>query len=113
MPDSVSGPGGLVTETGLNDLSPLVVMDFQDFEQSIDDQFGGEFFRGAMFAVGQLLGYGYAVDLPQPDHTATDLEATLTSMLWTTRSSLLIRASRDILHGQYLFRPDSTDIDLY
>ncbi|MDA9777982.1 DVUA0089 family protein, partial [Rubripirellula sp.] len=86
----------------------LLVMDFQDFSDSTDDQLGGEFFRGAMLGVGQLLGYGYADHLSQPVTQATasvlspgvDNEATFPS-------------PADIVNGQYLFRPESNDIDLY
>ncbi len=68
-PTVQSEPGGLAVATrdrNLDGVADLVVMDFRDFEQSNDDQFGGEFFRGAMLAIGQLLGYGYADGLPQP-----------------------------------------------
>ena len=106
-----SGQGGLAVvtrdrnEDGIDDLA---VMDFQDFDESIDDQFGGEFFRGAMFAVGQLLGYGYADDLPQPVSQSTDFIFAPGS-----DNEASFPSPADILHGQYLFRPDSTDIDLY
>ncbi len=72
-PRVVSEPGKLAVATNnyvkttvpdAANLADLVVMDFQDFEQSDDDQFGGEFFRGAMLAVGQLLGYGDGTALP-------------------------------------------------
>ncbi len=70
-----SGPGGLAVATrdrtgeGVPD---LVVMDFQDFQQSTDDQFGGAFFRGAMLAIGQAIGFGYADSLPQPVTQSSD-----------------------------------------
>ncbi len=70
-----SAQGGLAVATAdrnLDGQNDLVVLDFQDFEQSDDDQFGGEFFRGAMLAVGQLLGYGYADGLPQPVTQSTN-----------------------------------------
>ncbi|MCA9136100.1 MAG: pre-peptidase C-terminal domain-containing protein, partial [Planctomycetales bacterium] len=106
-----SADGGLAVVTrdrngdGVDD---LVVMDFQDFDESIDDQFGGEFFRGAMFGVGQLLGYGYADDLPQPVTQST-------SFIFQpgTDNEPAFPSYADIVHGQYLYRPDSTDIDMY
>jgi hypothetical protein len=108
---ATSGDGGAAVVTrdrngdGVDDLG---VMDFQDFDESTDDLFGGEFFRGGMFLVGQLLGYGYADDLPQPVSQSTsfvfqpgvDNEPAFPSVA-------------DIVHGQYLYRPDSTDIDVY
>ncbi len=90
---------------GVQDLG---VLDFQDFDESIDDQFGGEFFRGAMFVVGQLLGYGYADDLTQPVTQST-------AFIFTpgTESEPSYPSAADIVNGQYLFRPDSIDVDLY
>lgn len=106
-----SGQGGLAVVTRDRDsdgVDDLVVMDFQDFDESIDDQFGGEFFRGAMFGVGQLLGYGYADDLPQPVSQST-------SFIFQPGidNEPAFPSYADIVHGQYLYRPDSTDIDLY
>ncbi len=106
-----SGPGGVAVVTRDRDgdgIADLGVMDFQDFDESIDDQFGGEFFRGAMLVVGQLLGYGYADDLPQP---VTQNSA----FVFTpgTDNEPSFPAPADILHGQYLYRPDSVDVDLY
>ncbi len=108
---ATSGAGGLAVVTRDRDgdgIDDLGVMDFQDFDESIDDQFGGEFFRGAMFVVGQLLGYGYADDLPQPVTQST-------SFIFApgTDNEPAFPSVADIVHGQYLYRPDSTDIDLY
>ncbi len=108
---ATSGDGGLAVATrdrngdGIDDLA---VMDFQDFDESIDDAFGGEFFRGGMFAVGQLLGYGYADDLPQPVTQSSDFIFNP-----GTDNEAAFPSVADIVHGQYLYRPDSTDIDLY
>lgn len=107
----VSGDGGLAValrdrdQDGIDDLA---VLDQQDFDESTDDQFGGEFFRGAFFAVGQLLGYGFADDLPQPVSQSTDF-----IFQPGTDNEPAFPALADILHGQFLFRPDSTDVDLY
>jgi len=108
---ATSGDGGLAVATrdrngdGIDDLA---VMDFQDFDESIDDTFGGEFTRGALFAVGQLLGYGYADDLPQPVSQSSDFIFSP-----GTDNEPAYPSVADIVHGQYLYRPDSTDIDLY
>lgn len=106
-----SAEGGLAVVTrdrNLDGVDDLVVMDFQDFDESIDDQFGDEFFRGAMFGVGQLLGYGYADDLPQPVTQSTGF-----IFQPGTDNEPAFPSYADIVHGQYLYRPDSTDIDLY
>lgn len=110
--DAISAQGGNVVSIRPDALDPLVpelgVLDFQDFDESDDDNFGDEFSRGAFLLVGQLIGYGYADNLPQPVTQSTtfvlnpgnDSEATFPSIV-------------DILHGQYLYRPESSDIDLY
>ncbi|MCO8123946.1 GEVED domain-containing protein [Stieleria sp. TO1_6] len=106
-----SAQGGLAVVTRDRDgdgNDDLVVMDFQDFDESTDDQFGGEFFRGAMFGVGQLLGYGYADDLPQPTTQSTDF-----IFQPGTDNEPAFPSPADIVHGQYLYRPDSTDVDMY
>ncbi len=108
---ATSGDGGLAVVTRDRDgdgIADLGVMDFQDFDESIDDQFGGEFFRGSMFVVGQLLGYGYADDLPQPVTQSTDF-----IFQPGTDNEPAYPSVADIVHGQHLYRPDSTDIDLY
>ena len=108
---ATSGPGGLAVvtrDTNRSGIPDLAVLDFQDFDASTGGEFGDVFFRGAMFAVGQLLGFGFADDLPQPVSQSTafifdpgdDTEPSFPSVA-------------DIVHGRHLFRPDSTDIDLY
>ena len=110
-PGATSGQGGPAVVTadrngdGIDDLG---VMDFQDFDESTDDQFGDEFFRGAMFMIGQLLGFGYADDLPQPVTQSSDF---IFQPGGDTEASFPSVA--DIIHGQYMYRPDSVDIDLY
>ena len=108
---ATSGEGGaavVIRDRDGDGIDDLGVMDFRDFEDSTDDQFGDEFFRGAMFLVGQLLGYGYADDLPQPVTQSTDF-----IFQPGTDNEFAFPSVADIVHGQYLFRPDSTDIDLY
>ncbi len=86
----------------------LLVMDFQDFDGSTDDQLGGEFFRGGLLGVGQLLGYGYADHLPQPVTQATS--SVLNPGL---DNEPAFPSPSDIVNGQYLYRPESNDVDLY
>ncbi len=108
---ATSGPGGLAVvtrDTNQSGDADLAVLDFQDFDESTGGEFGGDFFRGSMFAVGQLLGFGFADDLPQPVTQSTDF---IFSPGDDNEPSFPSVA--DIVHGQHLFRPDSTDIDLY
>ncbi|MDF1840830.1 MAG: dockerin type I domain-containing protein [Rubripirellula sp.] len=86
----------------------LLVMDFQDFDESIDDQTGGEFFRGAMLGIGQLLGYGYADHLPQPV-----TQATVSVLNPGDDNEPAFPSPSDIVNGLYLLRPESNDVDLY
>ncbi|MEL7265815.1 MAG: peptidase, partial [Planctomycetota bacterium] len=108
---ATSGPGNVAVAPadrngdGVNDLG---VMDFRDFEQSVDDTFGEEFSRGTMLLVGQLLGYGFADSLPQPVTQSTDFV-----FQPGNDNERAFPANADILHGQYLQRPDRTDVDLY
>ncbi|MEM9643596.1 MAG: hypothetical protein AAF989_01270, partial [Planctomycetota bacterium] len=108
---ATSGQGGLAAvtvDTDGNGTEDLGILDFQDFDESIDDQFGDEFFRGGMFIVGQLLGYGYADDLPQPTTQSTDFIFNP-----GTDNEPSFPSVADIVHGQFLYRPESTDIDFY
>jgi hypothetical protein len=110
--NTTSAQGGTVVSLRYEATDPtvpdLVVLDFQDFDESNDDNFGDETSRGAFLAVGQMIGYGFADDLPQPVtqsstfvlNPGNDAEATFPSVV-------------DILHGQYMYRPESNDIDLY
>lgn len=110
-PSAVSGPGGLavVTRDRTGDGRPdLGVMDFQDFDSSLDDRFGGPFFRGAMLLVGQMLGFGFADDLPQPV-----TQSTASIFAPGNANEPAFPSPSDIVNGQYMYRPDSTDIDLY
>ena len=110
-PNATSGQGGQAVVTadrngdGIDDLG---ILDFQDFDESIDDDFGDEFFRGAMFVIGQLLGFGFADDLPQPVTQSSDFIFQPGGDIEPSFPSVA-----DIVNGQFLFRPDSTDIDLY
>ncbi|MFG0290518.1 MAG: GEVED domain-containing protein [Rhodopirellula sp. JB044] len=100
----------------------LIVLDGQDFDQSTDDFTGGEFFRGVFLGIGQLLGYGYADHLPQPitqstesvldpDTSAAENPTTTADLVDLNEASYPSPA--DIVNGQFLYRPESNDIDLY
>ncbi len=108
---ATSGPGGLAVvtrDTTGSGVPDLAVLDFQDFDDSTGGEFGGVFFRGAMFAIGQLLGFGFADDLPQPVTQSTDFIFSPGAENEPSFPSVA-----DIVHGQHLYRPDSTDVDLY
>ncbi|TWU43459.1 hypothetical protein Q31b_25000 [Novipirellula aureliae] len=95
-------------DRNLDGVDDLAVLDFQDFDPSTIDQIGGEFFRGAFLAVGQLLGYGYADSLPQPV-----TQSTASVLNPGTDNEPAFPSVADIVNGQYMYRPESNDIDLY
>src|SRR6056297_2666708 len=110
-PNATSGPGGLAVATAdrnLDGLDDLAVLDFQDFDSSTDDQFGGPFFRGSMLAVGQILGLGFADGLPGSVTQSADAIFNPGNS-----SEQAFPSAVDIVNGQFLYRPESTDIDLY
>jgi hypothetical protein len=89
-------------------IADLAVLDFQDFDESDDDQLGGEFFRGAFLAVGQLLGYGAADYLPQPVTQST--RSVFNSV---SDNEPAFPGVADIVNGQFMYRPESADVDMY
>ena len=60
------------------------------------------------WASGQLLGYGYADHLPQPV-----TQSTQSVLNPGDDNEPLFPSPSDIVNGQYLFRPESNDMDLY
>ncbi len=106
-----TGPESVVAATrdrNLDGIDDLVVLDFQDFDQSTDDQLGGQFFRGAFLAIGQLLGYGYADHLAQPV-----TQSTASVLNPGTDNEPAFPSVADIVNGQFLYRPESNDVDVY
>lgn len=119
FPDIVGGPAGVVEpnqpgltafEAGtlISNGQPATVLDIQDFSPSGANQFGGTFTRAAMQAVGKLLGLGDADELEQL--TVQSFASVFAPGVGT---ELILPGDGDIVHGQYLYRPDSKDIDLY
>ncbi|QDV27539.1 GEVED domain-containing protein [Aureliella helgolandensis] len=87
---------------------PGTVLDIQDFSDADLNQFGGEFMRAAMQAVGKLLGLGDADELQQ-----MTIQSFASVFAPGVGTEIVMPGDADILHGQYLYRPDSKDIDLY
>jgi len=85
-PDITIGPGG----------APAVAtpdMLILDQTESWHDEYGENWFQVAMEYIGGILGIGPTTDLPSP-----------TEPVFPTIP--------DIIHGQYLYRPESNDIDV-
>ncbi len=108
-PIEPNGPGGLTYAAGpllSNSSQSAVIIDIQDFNTAEDNQFGSELFRSFMRGIGVLLGLGNADELPQ---------LTVQSNVPATDPSIerVFPGNADIVHGQYVLRPEGTDIDLY
>ncbi len=107
----INGPGNIYYEAGVlaSNLQPATVLDIQDFSDSNLSGFGGPFQRAAMQGIGRLLGLGLADEVAQLTVQSFD-GAFLTPGVG---SEIVFPGNADIVHGQYLYRPDSKDIDLY
>lgn len=75
-----------------------------------NDSFGGDWYKTSMIGIGFMLGLERATDLPESTLMAY---ATDYSYPGSLPPEPIYPGNQDILHGQYLHRPDSNDIDLY
>ena len=89
-----------------NGSQSAVVIDSQEFNTADDNLFGSELFRSFMRGIGVLLGLGNADELPQ---------STVQNSNPITDPNVenVFPGNADITHGQYIFRPEGKDIDLY
>lgn len=106
----LNGPGGTTYEAGtlIGNGQLGTVLDIQDFSDSRLSAFAGPFQRAAMQAVGRLLGLGLADEVAQL--TIQSFDAVFAPGVGT---EIVLPGDADIVHGQFLFRPDSKDVDLY
>ena len=104
-----TGPNGddgtcLVPTPGAGLTGMLIMNNDKDWG---NNEFGGHFFTATMREIGYLLGLGDAYDMPAGSITGNYAAA------YTAGADLGFPGNQDIVSGQYLFRPDSNDIDLY
>ncbi len=106
----LNGPGFTTFEAGtlLNSNQLAAVLDIQDFSDSTRNAFGGPFMRASMQAIGRLLGLGNADELP-----SLTIQSDNAVFVPGIGTEIILPGDGDIVHGQYLYRPDSKDIDLY
>ncbi len=74
------------------------------------DQFGADWYQTTMIGIGFMLGLERASDLPSSTLMAF---ASDFSFPGSTDPEPIFPGNHDILHGSYLHRPDSNDIDVY
>ncbi|MEO8268943.1 MAG: hypothetical protein ABI557_04425, partial [Aureliella sp.] len=107
----INGPGGIYYESGYlaSNFQLATVLDIQDFSDSNLSGFAGPFQRAAMQGIGRLLGLG------QNDEAAQLVIQSFDSAFIApgVGSEIVLPGDADIVHGQYLYRPDSRDVDLY
>ncbi len=106
---TLNAVGGEYLESGFLATGQLAtVLDSQDFGNSTDSEFGGPFSRAVMQGIGNLLGLGNTDDLA--GFTTQAFNAVVAPGVST---EIVLPGDAEIVHGQYLYRPDSKDIDLY
>lgn len=105
----MNAPGGTYYEAGFLSNGQLgTVLDVQDFSNATLNEYGGAFQRAAMQAVGRLLGLGLADEVQGFTVMAFD-----GPFVPGVGNDIVLPGDVDIVHGRYLYRPDSKDIDLY
>lgn len=106
---AINQPGGHYYKSGtLTNGQPGTVLDAQDFSTPSANVYGGNFQRAAMQAVGRLLGLGMADEVE--GFTVMSYSGAVIPGVGT---DIVLPGDVDIVHGQFLYRPDSKDIDLY
>lgn len=100
-------------------LDGIAIMDLQDFSAPGSDEYGGIWFLTAMHEIGHLMGLGHTDELPLP----TILNGQLADPAGGITGNPLdfpentvepvYPGDHDISHGQFLYSPDSKDIDLF
>ena len=108
-PEIGTGPGGVIGLAG----GGLAIM---DNAENWEDTYGAadvgtgklSWFDTAMHEIGHLLGLGHTYDLSPQTVMG---EERLLALSQTVEP--VFPGDHDLVHGQYLFRPESKDIDLY
>ncbi len=102
---NTSAPGGHPAVWNVSGQQGLALMDAA--ENWGTSEFGGDFMAITMQTIGLCLGLGYTFDLPAGSVMGSLHYAD------STEAEPVYPGNYDIIHGQYLYRPDDVDIDLY
>ena len=116
LPSAPTGPNS-AAGTGSADMGLALVSNFYTWG---DDSFGGAFMQVAMHEIMQVLGFGHSFDLTPAEimggSTATSPtgdQGNGESQNSAVGGDAAFPDNGDIVSGQYLYRKDSMDIDLY
>jgi hypothetical protein len=109
---------GEVLGAAVGGLTGTAIMDLQDFSNPGDSEFGGNWFLTATHEIGHLLGLGHTDELAPPTILNGQLimpgQPSLHPLAFPENTiEPIFPGDHDILHGQFLYSPDSKDIDLY
>jgi hypothetical protein len=106
----LNAPGGARIAAGqlASNGQPAFVVDSQDLNAATQNEFGSELFQVFMQGIGFLLGLGRAEELP-PVTVQSDQPVPGRGV----ETELQFPGNADIVHGQFVHRPEGTDIDLY
>ncbi|APZ94408.1 GEVED domain-containing protein [Fuerstiella marisgermanici] len=101
-----TGPGGVTGIAG----GGVAIMDQAEVW---DDSPGASWFQTAMHEIGHLLSIGHASDLSPVTVNAGDGFGNTNPGAFNGFAEPVFPGDNDLVHLQYLHRPDSIDIDLY
>ena len=105
---AIAGPAPTSPLTGLNGKPEyLAIMNSQVY--STESLYGGPWFTAAMQQIGRLMGLGFNTQ----DPAGTVMGAGGADPATGASPEPVYPTNADVLHGQYLYRPQSDNVDMY